>query len=59
MTKITAKCVECGNKKEYEDEYIPRQQPFCEFCGGVVIAESAEFDTREKKKRPDGRGGLA
>ncbi len=46
---IVVKCVGCNNKKEYKDEEVPHQQPFCEYCGSPMIAERVELDTRKEK----------
>jgi rRNA maturation endonuclease Nob1 len=48
--KILVKCIGCENKKEYQNENIPNQQPFCEFCGSPMIAERIEGNIKKKKK---------
>jgi hypothetical protein len=42
MITITVKCIGCGNKKTYEYENIPREQPFCDKCGSLMIAERSD-----------------
>lgn len=41
MPSLTVKCVGCGKKKTFEGRDIPKEQPFCEACGSIMIAEQA------------------
>jgi rRNA maturation endonuclease Nob1 len=41
------KCVGCGEKKEFKNEELPADQPFCDVCGMPMIAEKAELFDRK------------
>jgi NAD-dependent SIR2 family protein deacetylase len=42
MPVLTAKCVECGEKRDIQaGEVDAGDMPMCNKCGGVMIADSA------------------
>ena len=46
-TKVIAKCITCGAKREIKAKEVPAgEMPFCEKCGSIMLAEEAKRSSK-------------